>query len=1060
MIFNKNKNFILLAILILLSFVLLTCKTYAASGKIRGIVCDIETEEPLAGANVIIESIWDFGKIVDIEEKQGASTDLNGNFFIMNVPPGTYNIKASMIGYTPLILQKVQVNIDRTITVNFALESTVLEMRAVQVVAEREVIRADISGTQEIITTDRITETPILRVDEFVSKIKGVELVSDNDGHGLSIRGGSIRETDVRIDGISARDPRSENSYLSLNSTSVEELQVLTGGFEAKYGGFRSGLVNAVTKEGQRDKYSISFKIDYTPKNQKKFFSENPWSDESWIYRVFADTSENGYAWTGTVGDTTVPEELRHFKGWNNRREGKKNYELIGLDKLARLSAEQKRNLWLLQHPQYSFANKPDVFVEGTITGPVPGKKIPILGSILGKSTFMLGGKYENTQFAFPIGARDSYLDWNSQLKISSNLSSDTKLSLNCLYAKVKTNTSNRPSSLGGALLDYSSKFNFLSNTRESVKQQARILGGANGFVNMFNKSKLQYLDQQWIIGGAKLTHTFSPKAFYTLGVDFTYQDNEINPFAADPSKDESWAWIDTSYRVLNYPEIGTPNGSTNMGQDITDLFSLYGGVQQVDSSYSWTINVKGDMTAQIGLYHQIETGFAFKYPNSFVYCGTWFQTEKSYVQSVPDSWQYYKAKPIELGVYLQDKLEFKGMIACIGVRADYFNPQKRYYAVQHPLDEDYFNFYNIVYENLPGDIGSWEKWEVFREMLDDPPGWPDKKIKKQLKISPRLGVSFPVTVNSKLYFNYGHYYQRPNITFLYNLAITTDKTIVPSTQLDMAKNVAYEFGYEQRFLKNFLFNTTLYYKDVKNEPLSRTYIDFWDEFRVSQYLSDAYADIRGIELRLEKNFGRFFTFWGNYEYKLKSSGQTGLKYVYENRVAATEEERTPNITTTEPLPVAHLNINLHTPKEWGLSIFGLKPLSGIFANFLYDWRDGGEIILFEDPVTGEQKKADIVDYSNLDLRVSKAFSIHGTDIEFVVTVSNLLNQKILYTSGMSTVQYNNYKESLHFPFEEGEEKGNDKWGEWDKEHIDYGWFTAPLFLNPRRILLGLRIKL
>jgi hypothetical protein len=59
----------------------------------------------------------------------------------------------------------------------------------------------------------------------------------------------------------------------------------------------------------------------------------------------------------------------------------------------------------------------------------------------------------------------------------------------------------------------------------------------------------------------------------------------------------------------------------------------------------------------------------------------------------------------------------------------------------------------------------------------------------------------------------------------------------------------------------------------------------------------------------------------------------------------------------------------------------------------------------------------------------------------------------------MSTVQYNNYKESLHFPFEEGEEKGNDKWGEWDKEHIDLGWFQAPLFLNPRRVLIGLRIK-
>ena len=1058
MIFNKNNNLVTLAILILLNCVLFTYQIYASSGKIRGIVYDKETEETLAGANVIVESIWEFGKIVNIEEKQGAASDLNGNFFIMNVPPGTYNIIASMIGYKSLVLQKVRVNVDRTITVDFALEPSVVEMEAVQVVAKREVIRADVAGTQEIITTDRITEAPILRVDEFIGKIKGVEIVADEDGHGLSIRGGGVRETDVRVDGISIRDPRSGNAYLSMNSTSIEELQVLSGGFEAKHGGFRSGLANVVTKEGQRDKYSISLKIDYARENQKNFFGTNPWSNESWVYRVYADTSANGFAMTGTVGDTTVPEQLRYFKGWKNMREGTKNYEVIGLDKLTKLTAEQKRQLWLLQHPQYSVANKPDVFIEGTITGPIPGKKIPVLGSILGKSTFMLGGKYENTQFAFPIGPRDKYLDWNSQLKITSKLSSKTKLSINCLYAKVETNTSSRPSELGGALLDYSSRFSFLTSTGESIKQQARILGSSEGFVNMFNKSRLQYLDQQWLIGGVRLNQTLSPKVFFTLDLDFSYQNNEINPFAADPLKDESWAWLDTSIKVLNFPEIGSPNASTNSANDISNLFSIYGGVQQVDSSYYWTISTKGDLTAQIGLNHQVETGFTFKYNHLFIYSGTWYQTEKLYTPGVPDTWQYYTATPLELGVYLQDKLEFEGMVACVGVRADYFNPQKKYYEVRHPLDEDYSNFYNVIYESLPGKWGSYERWEVFREMLDDPAGWPAKENKTQLKISPRVAVSFPVTVNSKLYFNYGHYYQSPSTSFLYNLAITGDEAIVPSTQLNMAKNIEYEFGYEQQFFKNFLFNTSLYYKDVKNEPLACTYIDFWDEFRVSQYVSDAYADIRGIELRLEKRFGRFFSFWGNCEYRLKSSGKTGLRYVYENRVTATEEKRTPNINTIEPVPLAHLSVNLHTPKEWGLRILGLKPLSGIFVNFLCDWEDGGKIVIYEDAITGEQQKTDIVDDFNLDLRASKSFNIHGTDIEFVITVTNLLNQKKLFTDGMSTAQYNYYKESLHFPFEEGDQKGNDKWGEWDKEHIDIGWFQAPLFLNPRRVLIGLRI--
>jgi hypothetical protein len=440
---NKQKsNFtfykiILFAILIFC----LSWNGYAANGKIAGRIYDKGNKQPLAGANVFVESIWQLGKEIKLETKSGAAADVEGYFVILNVPPGTYNIKATMMGYTAIVKQQVRINIDRTTTVDFPLESTVLEMDELQIVAEREIIKPDVSGTQEIILSDRIAETPVLRMDEFVNKIKGVELVAGNDGHGLSIRGGAIRETDVRVDDISVRDPRSENSYLSLNSTSVEELQVLTGGFEAKYGGFRSGLVNVVTKEGASDKYTFSVKTDYAPSNQQKFFGVNPWSDESWIYRIFADTSATGYAWKGTIGDTIVPQELRYFRGWKKANEGKQNYEAIGIPKNAKLTPDQKRRLWLLQHPQYDYATKPDVFVEGTITGP-----IPLIGSLLNNTTFLLAGKYENTQFAFPIGPRNNYLDWNSQLKISSRISPTMKLSLNGMYAKVNTITADRKS--------------------------------------------------------------------------------------------------------------------------------------------------------------------------------------------------------------------------------------------------------------------------------------------------------------------------------------------------------------------------------------------------------------------------------------------------------------------------------------------------------------------------------------------------------------------------------------------------------------------------------------
>jgi len=1060
--------------------------SWADYGKIVGRVTDKKTGTPLPGTNVMIESIWDNGKVVQIENKQGTSCDEDGRFVILNISPNIYNIKATMIGYTPLQVEQVVVNINRTITVNFELEQASIEMEAVRVVAQREVIKPDVYGTQEVINVDRLSETPIMRVDEFVGKIKGVDLVADNDGNGLSVRGGEVRETDVRIDGISARDPRSENSYLSLNSTSVAELQVLTGGFEAKYGGFRSGLVNVVTKEGSRDKISVSFKVDYTPTNDFKYFGTNQWSEDSWVYKIFADTNYkyidprdgktktvcyNGFAMNakGQPIDSLIPEGVPDvfwtFKGWNNKNEGTKNYEKIGLiiPRTKKLTAEQKRKLWETQHPLYKYATKPDMYIEGTMTGPVPGRWIPLIGNILEKSTFMLGGKYENTQFAFPIGPRDAYVDYNGQLKITTAISPKTKISTNALYAKVETNTGDRPTSMGGALLDYSSRFNFLSNTQSSVQQQARILGSGDGYVNMFNRSRLQYLDQRWLMSGIKLNHTISSKAFFTLEAQYTYQDNEIQPYSSDTSNAENWVWVDTTqgrnWRALIFPNIGTPNSSTNLLQDISDLFRIYGGLQQVDSSYSWTFNLRGDLTAQMGRFHQIETGFAFKYSYSFVYSGTWYQSEKLWTPGIPDAWQYYKIAPIDAGFYLQDKLEFEGMIASVGLRADYFNPQKPSYEVSFPLDEDYSGLYSEVYDYLTGEWGSYERWLVFRELLGAPPGWPEKKARQQLKISPRLGVSFPITINSKLYFNYGHFYQRPNITFLYNLGISQIGAIVPSTNLEMGKTVAYEFGYEQRFLRNFLFNTTMYYKDVKNDPLSRHFIDYWQEFEVALYYPDGYSDIRGIEVRLEKSIGQFFTFWANYEYMLQSWGQHGLSYVYENRILAIDEERSANLTVTEPIPKAHLNVNFHTPRKWGPSLFGLKPLAGFVFNFMVDWKDGGRVTILTDPITGIAKKVDIVDYSNIDLRASKAFQVVGVNLEFVVTVANLLNEKRLYTSAFTTTQYSRYKESLHFPFESGEQHGHDKWGEWDKDYIDLGWFQTPLFLNPRRVLVGLRVN-
>ena len=1034
--------------LLILIFILFTAQYFAANGKITGRVTDAESGEPLISANVlIIEKILDDGTVIPLDSPIGASTDLDGYYVILNVPPSVYNLRASIIGYTPRVVTSVNVSSDRTIEVSFPLSSTVIEVEQVVVTADKEVIKKDVSGTREIIETSRIEQMPVMRVDEFVDNVKGVELVSGAEGNGLSVRGGAIRETDIRLDGISLQDPRTESSYLGFNSTTIEEVQIMTGGFEAKYGGIRSGLLNVVTKDGNREKYTVSVKTDIAP-SQKKFFETNPWSDDSWIYRVYADTSENGYAWQGVAeDDSTVPAEFRGFKGWSNART-----EPRPLDSL------QKLQLWKLQHPQYPVADRPDYFFETSVTGPVPGSFIPLWGDYADRSTFLLGFKYEDSKLAFPIGPRDSYVDWNLQLKLTTQLKKDMRLSVNGLYSKIETVSGGSSPNYGGALVGQQSSFGFLNSTESSVRQQARLI---NGFFKdqIYNKSRLQFYDQRNFAGGVKFTHTLSNKAFYTLDFQVGYSDQNLQPFAMDTSVASNYVsfFSERAGRDFRYitPENGSPNASTNYGYDEINYFRMYGGTQRVDSSHSYIYRLKGDLTTQIGRHHQIETGFSLNLHDLFVYSGTWFQSEKSFT---PDTWQYFSSTPLELGLYAQDKLEFQGIVLNLGARIDYFNPMQKGYSVGFPDDEDYTNLFNRVYPTLPGEPNSYERWVAWRELLQDPEGWPQKESEDQFHISPRLGVSFPITETSKMYFNYGHFYQRAPIEFLYKPSIYPAAIVVPTPDLAMGKTVQFEFGYEQVLLWDLLFNVSAYYKDISNEPLGRTFINYNHDNNITKYFPDRYRDIRGFELRLERALGRFITFNAMYEYQLASSGQSGLAVIYENRIEAREGElRNPNIINTEPLPRANINLNLHTPKKFGPSALGINPFGSIYTNFFFEWRDQGRILLNPEETDIKLRNyIDIVNFWNIDFRASKTFNTGVGDLELVLTIQNLTNNKWLRTENMDQNQMTEYKNSLQTP----DKGGDDKWGEYKEDYIETGWWTAPLYLNPRRYILGFRLNL
>lgn len=199
------------------------------TGKVAGKVIDKKTGEALIGVNVVL-----------VETTMGAASDLDGNYFIINIPPGVYELKASLIGYAPVVIQNVRVSIDQTTRIEIEMVEKALQVADIIVTAEKPIVRKDLTSTEAKVSGDKIAMLPLEDVQSVVNLQAGVV-----DGH---FRGGRSNEVKYLIDGVSVNDAFSGASALEAEVNSIQEVEVLTGTFNAEYGEALSGVVNQVTK--------------------------------------------------------------------------------------------------------------------------------------------------------------------------------------------------------------------------------------------------------------------------------------------------------------------------------------------------------------------------------------------------------------------------------------------------------------------------------------------------------------------------------------------------------------------------------------------------------------------------------------------------------------------------------------------------------------------------------------------------------------------------------------------------------------------------------------------
>ncbi|WP_400166848.1 TonB-dependent receptor domain-containing protein [Fidelibacter multiformis] len=234
----------------------LQCSILSAgtSGKIAGRVIDGETGEPLIGVNIIVEGT-----------SHGAATNADGYYTILNMMPGTYSVRASMIGYQAVVQQNVQVMIDLTTPLDFELTTEVLAGQEVIVIAKMPTVKKDVTSTSFRVSSDEIEQLQVQTLSDIVNLQAGVV-----EGH---FRGGRAGEVMYIVDGIPMNDAYSGDNLFDVESDMIQEVEIISGTFNAEYGQAMSGIVNIVTKEGQKHysgKLSF-FSGDYLSSHTKTF---------------------------------------------------------------------------------------------------------------------------------------------------------------------------------------------------------------------------------------------------------------------------------------------------------------------------------------------------------------------------------------------------------------------------------------------------------------------------------------------------------------------------------------------------------------------------------------------------------------------------------------------------------------------------------------------------------------------------------------------------------------------------------------------------------------------
>lgn len=889
------------------------------TGKIAGAVRDKQSGQPLLGANVMITAVWQGDRLATLERPAGAVTDMQGQYFILNLPPGYYNVRISYIGYIQQLHEKVQVKIDKTTRLDFALEATALAGEQVVVTAFRpDKVEKDLTATK--LTYD---------VGEVIS-IAGVESIADIlelqadvvDDH---FRGGRVGESNYLIGGAAIVNPLSnERAFLPI-VTALEQVEVYTSGFSAEYGNAQSGVVNMVAKEGK----------------------------SSWDSRM--------------EFSSTMP----YYKSWGGSPYAAENLDYFSL--LYDPEEWLKDNPLLPGHPLWENGYGVAKYLPPRIVWPPNplNHQDSLRMAVLGRNLWL--------QSVRDVGLESRAMDYRFDFSAGGPIAKNTQMFVAMRQSMISPLVPTPNPDLERQMLG---NVTWQPSADDKFKLSA-----------MYDYSFLNYLDSNWerwifdrtlsvtkktnssLQYGVEWRHLFSPASYGDINFKVldVRQRDRIELLTDDQYLDDygnNRNWVD--YTAPSNQRVGRPND--DRGSQMTRTWSL-------TSSY----------TSQINRYNMLKSGLQFYYYD--------LDVDYQYNATNPQNLQNltFHSFPFEGALYLQDKMEFEGLIANLGLRFDIYDLNTRYY-----LDKFY--------------------------PLRDP-----EKTKKTglfTRLQPRIGISFPVSEYSVFHLNYGTFTQRPNFYQLFYNEINDDGGIVTlytlgNPELKPENTQAYDIGIVRSLTGGFQIDVSAYYKDVKNLVESAFYkTEGGESYRT--YINRDYADIKGFHVNFERVTGslRGYLRYNYEEAKGKNSNPDNLAvpvtfFNYtpsEEEVADLAEQRFPEDVFLDYDRKHKMVVNLRyiTGKEAGLEILGFRPLANLSISNTFRYYTGRPYTLppsldpFGQALKYSRRTPDERDWR---IRLEKRFGSSRSGLTAYLEGFNMLNQKTwsysrTFNHGRNTVRW------------------------------------------------------